>query len=261
MTSKEVLGPDRQQPQRVAVLAVAVCGPQGEVVLRMRKPVEGFVGSRKTIEVMALLEDLYAALRLGIQNATIVTDYILLHNHVSCSILASIKARDYIDARIAKALAVSTWKEKEKTETCTIRLEDTSVSKIHAVEGCAHRFCFSCMKEHGKSKLLNGKLPAGCPQEGCTTDLSVEGSKMFLYSRPLEIMVERIREGQIPPAQKIYCPYPKCSALMSLSELIHPMQEYSSKYTPVDAATFRKCVKCRGSFRMRLHQQEKKEIK
>ncbi|TVU27538.1 hypothetical protein EJB05_30157, partial [Eragrostis curvula] len=54
-------------------------------------------------------------------------------------------------------------------------------------------------------------------------------------------MVERIREGQIPPAQKIYCPYPKCSALMSLSELIHPMQESSSKYTPVDAATLRKC--------------------
>ncbi|TVU01346.1 hypothetical protein EJB05_53216, partial [Eragrostis curvula] len=56
-------------------------------------------------------------------------------------------------------------KKKEKTETYTICLEDTSVSKIHTVEGCAHRFCFSYMKEHVKSKLLNGKLPAGCLQE------------------------------------------------------------------------------------------------
>ncbi|TVU01337.1 hypothetical protein EJB05_53207, partial [Eragrostis curvula] len=54
------------------------------------------------------------------------------HNQVSFVVKL---ARDYIDARIAKALAVSTWKEKEKTETCTICLEDTSASKIHAVEG------------------------------------------------------------------------------------------------------------------------------
>ena len=130
-------------------------------------------------------------------------------------------ARDSIVAQIAKALAIDT--SKGKRETCTICLEDTDVSKIHTVEGCVHRFCFSCMKEHVRVKLLHGTLPS-CPQDGCTTKLSVEGSKIFLSSQLLQIMVEveRIREGQIPPTQKIYCPYPKCSALMSLSELIHP---------------------------------------
>lgn len=154
-------------------------------------------------------------------------------------------ARDSIETQIAKTVAVNS--SKEKRETCIICLEDTDVSKIHSVEGCAHRFCFSCMKEHVKVKLLHGMLPA-CPQEGCATKLSVEGSKIFLSPRLLEIMMQRIREGQIPPTQKIYCPYPKCSALMSLSEVIHPMQESSSKYTVVDVATLRKCVKCRGSF-------------
>ncbi|OEL33347.1 hypothetical protein BAE44_0005636 [Dichanthelium oligosanthes] len=147
-------------------------------------------------------------------------------------------ARDSMDAQIAKALAVDS--SKDKRETCTICLEDTDVSKIHAVECCAHRFCFSCMKEHVKVKLLHGMLPA-CPQDGCTTKLSVEGSKIFLSSQLSEIMVERIREGQIPPSQKIYCPYPKCSALMSLNELIQPMQESCSRYTVADAATLRKC--------------------
>jgi len=154
-------------------------------------------------------------------------------------------ARDSIDVQIAKSLAASAGKEKR--ESCTICLEDTDVTKIHAVKGCGHRFCFSCMKEHVKVKLLHGMLPA-CPQDGCTKKLTVEGSKIFLSPQLLEIMVQRVREGQIPPSQKIYCPYPKCSALMSLSEVIHPMQESSSKYTVADIATLRKCVKCRGSF-------------
>uniref|UniRef100_A0A0E0MBG7 RBR-type E3 ubiquitin transferase n=1 Tax=Oryza punctata TaxID=4537 RepID=A0A0E0MBG7_ORYPU len=154
-------------------------------------------------------------------------------------------ATDSLQTQIAKAAAVSAGKEKR--ENCTICLEDTDVSKIHAVEGCAHRFCFSCMKVHVKVKLLHGMLPA-CPQDGCTTKLTVEGSKMFLSPRLLAIMVQRIREAQIPPTHKIYCPYPKCLALMSMRELIHPMQASSSKYIVVDAATLRKCVKCSGSF-------------
>ncbi|GJM87881.1 hypothetical protein PR202_ga03879 [Eleusine coracana subsp. coracana] len=145
-------------------------------------------------------------------------------------------ARDSIDAQIAKALAAESFKEKR--ETCTICLEDNDVSKIHVIEGCAHRFCFSCMKEHVKAKIFHGMLPA-CPQDGCTTKLTVEGSKIFLSPRLLEIMVQRVREGQIPPSQKIYCPYPKCSALMSLSEVIHPMQASSSKYTVADVDTLR----------------------
>jgi hypothetical protein len=156
-------------------------------------------------------------------------------------------AREYIDAQIAKALAIVAFKDKR--ETCTICLEDTDATKIHVIEGCAHRFCFSCMMEHVKAKLVHG-MPPTCPQEGCTSKLTVEGSKIFLSARLLEIMVQHVREGLIPLSQKIYCPYPKCSALMSLSEVIHPMQDSSSKYTVADVAMLRKCVKCRGSFCM-----------
>ncbi|KAM3256534.1 hypothetical protein ACQJBY_049154 [Aegilops geniculata] len=279
MASKEVVG-SRDWDPRVAVLAVALCDSQGKVVLRIQKPVEGFVGGRMMLEAMALTEGLQAALGLGIQSIRILNDYKALHNHMHgiwrpkqaklaemidqvLSVAKKFKqceislvergkldyvmklARDSILSQIAKAVAVNA--SKEKRETCAICLEDTDVSKIHVVEDCAHRFCFCCMKEHVKVKLLHGTLPA-CPQDGCTTKLTVEGSKIFLSPRLLDIMVQRIREGQIPATQKIYCPYPKCSALMSLSEMKHPLQESSSKYTIADAATLRKCVKCRGSF-------------
>ncbi|KAG8047165.1 hypothetical protein GUJ93_ZPchr0008g13178 [Zizania palustris] len=280
MNSKEVVGPRARDPG-VAVLAAAICGPRGEVVLRIQKPVEkGFVAGRVTLETMALMEGLNAAVGLGIGSLNVLTDNKTLHNHVvgiwrpkqkkladminqvlsaqqkfkQCEIshvpqsqvnYVAKLARDSLETQIAKAVALNAGKEKR--ESCMICLEDTDVSKIHAVEGCAHRFCFSCMTEHVKVKLLHGMLPA-CPHDGCTTKLTVEGSKIFLSPRLSAIMAQRIREGQIPPNQKIYCPYPKCSALMSLGELIHPMQESSSKYTVVDAATLRKCVKCRGSF-------------
>ncbi|CAO2180443.1 unnamed protein product [Urochloa humidicola] len=280
MASSEAVGPRDRDPG-LAVLAAAVCGPQGNVVLRIQKPVEeAVVGDGEVLEAMALLEGLRAALELDIRSVKVITDHKMLHNHMlgiwrpsgkkladmisqvlsvrkkfeqceislvePCQVSYVVKlARDSIAVQIAKALAANA--NKEKRETCIICLEDADITKIHVVEGCAHRFCFPCMKEHVKVKILHGMLPA-CPQDGCTTKLSVEGSKVFLSPPLLEIMVQRVREGQISPSQKIYCPYPKCSALMSLSEVIHPMQESCSKYTVVDAATLRKCVKCRGSF-------------
>jgi hypothetical protein len=82
MASKDVVGPRERDP-RVAVLAAAVCGPQGEVLLRVQKPVEeGFVGGREVLEAMALVEGLQAALGLGIRGVQVVTDYRALHNHV-----------------------------------------------------------------------------------------------------------------------------------------------------------------------------------
>uniref|UniRef100_A0A0E0MIM2 RING-type domain-containing protein n=1 Tax=Oryza punctata TaxID=4537 RepID=A0A0E0MIM2_ORYPU len=148
---------------------------------------------RMTLEAMALVEGLNAALGLGIRTLNVLTDNKPLHNHTAgilrprqkrlvdminealsvkqkfeqCEILFVARsqvnyvtklATDTLQTQIAKAAAVSAGKEKR--ENCTICLEDTDVSKIHAVEGCAHRFCFSCMKEHVKVKLLHGMLPA-----------------------------------------------------------------------------------------------------
>ncbi|OEL33345.1 hypothetical protein BAE44_0005634 [Dichanthelium oligosanthes] len=81
MASRDVVGPRDRDPG-VAVLAAAVCGPQGEVVLRVQKPVEGLVGGREVLEAMALMEGLHAALGLGIRSVGVVTDYRPLHNHV-----------------------------------------------------------------------------------------------------------------------------------------------------------------------------------
>jgi hypothetical protein len=81
MASREVVAPRDRDPS-VAVLAVAICGPQGEEVLRIQKLVERFVGGRMMVELMALMEGLDAALGLGIRSVTMVTGYGPLYKHV-----------------------------------------------------------------------------------------------------------------------------------------------------------------------------------
>jgi hypothetical protein len=85
MASRDVVGARGRDPG-VAVLAAAVCGPQGEVLIRVQKPVEGYVGGREVLEAMALMEGLHAALGLDIRSVGIVSDYRPLHNHVRDSI-------------------------------------------------------------------------------------------------------------------------------------------------------------------------------
>nr|CAB3469793.1 unnamed protein product [Digitaria exilis] len=81
LASKDVVGPRDRDPG-VAVLAAAVCGPEGEVVIRVQKPVDGFVGGREVLEGMALMEGLHAALGLGIHRVEVLIDYRPLYNYI-----------------------------------------------------------------------------------------------------------------------------------------------------------------------------------
>ncbi|XP_047340173.1 E3 ubiquitin-protein ligase RSL1-like [Impatiens glandulifera] len=65
--------------------------------------------------------------------------------------------------------------------------------------------------------LLHAILP-NCPHENCKSELKIETCKAFLPSNLLEIMVQRLKEASIPVSERVYCPFPKCSALMSKSE-------------------------------------------
>ena len=85
MASDEVVGPPGPSGVVVAVLAAAVCGPQGDVLLTVRKPVVGFVGGRDgevLLEATALVEGLHAARGLGIRSVKAITDHKMLHDLV-----------------------------------------------------------------------------------------------------------------------------------------------------------------------------------
>ncbi|KAJ8637018.1 hypothetical protein MRB53_011285 [Persea americana] len=262
-----------------SAIGVAICDPRDVPLLQIRKPLMGAEMSRGVVEAKALIEGLNAVLSLGIKNVEVYCHYVPLYNQVTgkwtvkqrkianlidqvyplqrklekcqmrllprCDLkLASKLAREAIDSLMTRTIESD---DKTPKETCTICLEDNDVSQIFVVDGCLHRYCFSCMKQHVEVKLLQGVLP-GCPKDGCPTKLNVDSSRKFLPSRLIEIMAQRIKEASIPEIDRLYCPFPKCSALMSKREMMCPQEESSSMHQANYRSGLRKCVKCDGLF-------------
>lgn len=129
-------------------------------------------------------------------------------------------------------------------ETCSICLEDTDAELMFSVDDCLHRYCFSCMKQHVEVKLLHGIVPK-CPHDGCKSQLKIDSCEKFLTPKLIGIMGQRLKEDSIPVTDKVYCPYPRCSALMSKKEAL----EYAnaSSIGAVQSGA-RKCMTCNGLF-------------
>lgn len=139
---------------------------------------------------------------------------------------------------------IKTSQGKRSRESCKICFEDTDVANMFSIDGCLHRYCFSCMKQHMKANLLNGIL-AKCPHEECKSIVNVDSCVKFLGHKLVEIMKQRLKEASIPVSEKVYCPYPKCSALMSKTEVL----QYSISFiVGARQSGRRKCLKCHKLF-------------
>ncbi|KAK2983930.1 hypothetical protein RJ640_012407 [Escallonia rubra] len=234
----------------LAGVGAAICDVGDNLVFEVKKPLLGF-GSSPTgmaVELNALIEGLNAAIALGIERVTVFFDDNLLYQYVTGKWLpprdsivmalvdqaillqrkfthcnSSFVARE--DIKFAFKLAVDAIasqvtlpalsnRGRVLVEKCEICLEDINVGKMFSVNGCLHRYCFSCMKQHGEVKLLQGKLPE-CPYVGCKSQIRIESCNIFLTPKLLEIMSQSIKEASIPARERIYCPYPRCSAVMS----------------------------------------------
>lgn len=151
-------------------------------------------------------------------------------------------ARDVIQSQVDRTEESS--RRKNLDETCVICLENNDVSQIFVVNDCQHRYCFSCMKQHVETKLREALVPK-CPHHGCKSELDVDSCKKFLTPQFIEIMFQRKKEAIIPVTERVYCPNPRCSVLMSKTEVL----EYSRKEgIDVDGLGARRCVTCNGIF-------------
>ncbi|KAL6979291.1 RBR-type E3 ubiquitin transferase [Sarracenia purpurea var. burkii] len=261
----------------LAGIGIAICDSRDDLIFELRKPLLGNGMNRMTIEVKALIEGLSAAIALDLKRVVFYCDYYPLYQFVigrwppkqrkiatlvsqvnllrnkflysAPSLVArnDIKfafkfAREAILSQVNKPSDSSC--AKNMIENCVICLEDTDVGQIFSVDNCLHRYCFSCMKQHVEVKLLHGMVPK-CPHEGCTSELKIGSCQKFLTPKLIEIMKQRMKEASIPVTEKVYCPYPRCSALMSSREIL----EYSKNtFVGAEQSGVRKCTKCLGLF-------------
>ncbi|KAL5765867.1 hypothetical protein ACOSP7_016484 [Xanthoceras sorbifolium] len=258
-------------------IGVAICGPTDNVIFELKKPLIGDRMSKNAVEIKALIEGLNAALSLELKRVRFLTDYFPLYQFItgrwppkqrkiavlvnqvyllrrkfqSCNpVLVAHNDLKYglklaRDAIVCQTTIMPAEPSHGKTmmETCVICLEDTDVGNMFPVDGCLHRYCFSCMKLHVENKVLHAMVPK-CPHEGCKSELKVDSCRKFLTPKLLETLEQRIKEASIPITEKVYCPYPKCSALMTRSEV---SKSAKNGFSGGGSGT-RKCVKCQKLF-------------
>ncbi|KAH6836539.1 hypothetical protein C2S53_005158 [Perilla frutescens var. hirtella] len=262
----------------VGGIAVAILDDNNSLLFELSKGLNGkdHNVNEDVVELKALIEGLEAAAMLELKRVTIVSDNRLLYQHITGKNLpmkendaalsnqiglllrkfshtrASLVNRGEIEFAVElarKAIAVEVNRSagssdtKNLTKTCTICLEDTHVDQMLLIAGCLHTYCLSCMSKHAQFKLLHGILPK-CPNVTCKSMLELDICKKFLTPEFFDIMVQRVKEASIPPTEKIYCPYSRCSALLSKTEL------QGSKDNPdaIEVLGGRKCPRCSGLF-------------
>ncbi|KAF7823444.1 ATP-dependent RNA helicase DEAH11, chloroplastic isoform A [Senna tora] len=270
---------ERHMDEKVVLagIGIAICDPRDNLIFEMSKPMVGNGMNKIATQIKALIEGLNAALALDLKRLTYYCDYFtlfqfltrrwppkqakiamlvnqvtLLQRKFTCcnaqlvprnDVKFAFKlAKDAISSQITKCAESSSI--KNLNETCVICLEDTDVNNIFSVDGCQHRYCFTCMKQHVEVKLLHGMVPK-CPHEKCNSELLVDSCRKFLTHKLIETMQQRIKEASIPVTDKIYCPYPRCSCLMSKTEVI----DYSNSILRrPDESGPAKCLKCHKLF-------------
>ncbi|KAM7496689.1 hypothetical protein LguiA_021103 [Lonicera macranthoides] len=270
MMNEERIGDDSSSTVTLAGIGVGICNDKDEVIYELRKPLGENELSMRGVECKALIEGLNVAIDLGLKRIVLYFDYYPLYQFVTgnwsskqrniapllnqvarltnkftyCG--ASFVARNDIKYafKLARDAISSQVKKPEESisaekETCEICFEDSNINQIFSVDNCTHRYCFSCMKQHIEAKLFNGSVPK-CPHEDCNSELRIDSCGEFLPPNLIEIMKVQVKEASIPVGERIYCPYPKCSALMSKREVLeHHKSEFGGAM---------RCVKCFGEF-------------
>ncbi|GMN24598.1 hypothetical protein TIFTF001_000615 [Ficus carica] len=274
LVSQEIVGGNKSV---LSGIGIAICDPRENLIFEVRKPLFGNGLNKTSAEAKALIEGLNAALALDLKRITLYCDNYTFFQFISgrwhprqhkiavlvnqakslqrkfqiCSTrllprneikFAFKLARDAIQSQVDRTEESS--RRKNLDETCVICLEDNDVSQIFVVNDCQHRYCFSCMKQHVETKLREALVPK-CPHHGCKSELDVDSCKKFLTPKFIEIMFQRKKEAITPVTERVYCPNPRCSVLMSKTEVL----EYSKKEgIDVDGLGARRCVKCNGIF-------------
>ncbi|XP_023639579.1 ATP-dependent RNA helicase DEAH12, chloroplastic [Capsella rubella] len=258
-----------------AGFGVAMCDNMDELVFKIKKTLSNNAEiSRKGVEITALIHGLNESLGLGFKNVVIYCDDHRIYQYLSgkekpkkklVHLVEEVQrlrekltssevdfvarndvkfayrlAREELDSQsLSNSVNAETSSQRE---TCVICLEERDAERMFCTEGCSHRHCFSCVKQYVEVKLLNGKFPT-CLAYGCMFELTLESCIKVLTPNLIELWKQRTKEDSIPATERIYCPYPNCSVLMSLTELSRSADDETSYQSSV-----RECVKCRGLF-------------
>ncbi|PSR89238.1 E3 ubiquitin-protein like [Actinidia chinensis var. chinensis] len=98
--------------------------------------------------------------------------------------------------------------------TCEICFDVKPQIESFKITGCSHSYCSECMIKYVASKLQENVTKIRCPASGCEGVLEPEHCRTILPSEVFNRWGSALCEAVILAAEKFYCPFKDCSALM-----------------------------------------------
>ncbi|CAH8390535.1 unnamed protein product [Eruca vesicaria subsp. sativa] len=246
----------------VAGFGVAICDQRDALLFESK----GQLDCQRGVEIQALTRGLMEASKLGIKHVTIFCDSFPIFQYVrgswtpkqmkismlmddlqrirqqftfSQAVLVAGNEVKYA-YKLARESIVSqaTPPGQAKEDYCHICFNNIDPKRMFGIGKCSHQFCFQCVKQHVEVKLLHGMIP-NCPHDTCKSEMVIDACGKLLTPKLEEMWKQRIKDNAIPVTERVYCPYLRCSALMSKTKIAE-----SAKSLP----GVRRCVECRGLF-------------
>lgn len=139
-------------------------------------------------------------------------------------------------AQVAIGIVSYPAKGDKSLENCSICCEDIPSPMMITME-CSHKFCSQCMRTYVDVKVQSSQVPIRCPQLRCKYYISTRECQSFLPLTSYASLETALAEANILDSDRIYCPFPNCSALLDPRECLSARASSSSQ-------SDNSCVEC-----------------
>ncbi|KAG6390914.1 hypothetical protein SASPL_148659 [Salvia splendens] len=97
---------------------------------------------------------------------------------------------------------------------CEICACDKPISDSFQILGCDHCYCTQCVSNYVAERLQESITEIGCPVSDCAGFLEPQHCRTILPREVFDRWGDALCEALILGAERFYCPYGECSALL-----------------------------------------------
>ncbi|KAF8025933.1 hypothetical protein BT93_F2689 [Corymbia citriodora subsp. variegata] len=97
---------------------------------------------------------------------------------------------------------------------CEICVEPRMGGELFCIKGCDHAYCNYCVTNYIAAKLHDNETRVGCPVAGCGGVLEPGYCRSILPPEVFDRWGNSLCEALILEAERFYCPFKDCSALL-----------------------------------------------
>ncbi|KAG9154944.1 hypothetical protein Leryth_012138 [Lithospermum erythrorhizon] len=107
-------------------------------------------------------------------------------------------------------------KNKERGQSsiklCMICMETDQ--EMFRINGCGHSFCSDCISKHVAAKIQENIMMVRCPDLKCKGAIEPQDCRTIVPKQVLDRWEDALCESLILGAEKFYCPFKDCSAML-----------------------------------------------